>query len=76
MIKRGKRRFVFLLAAIAAAIAGVVAVFSRSGTCTDFVAVADECSLGPSLSTIVVAVLLWGLAVSLLYVWWSDDRRA
>lgn len=76
MFKRGKRRFVFLLAAIAVGIGGVVAIFSRSGTCTEFVAVAGECSLGPALSTIIVAVLLWGLAVSLVYIWWSDDRRA
>ena len=76
MIKRGKRCFIWLLAAIAAAIAGVVAMFWRSGSCTDYVAVAGECSLGPSLSTIIVAVLLWGLAVGLLCVWWSEDRRA
>lgn len=76
MIKRGKRRFIFLLAAIAAVIAGVVAIFSRSGTCADLVGVTGECGLGPALSTIIVAVLLWGLAVGLLYVWWSDDRRA
>ncbi len=76
MFKRGKRRFVFLLAAIAAGIGGVVEIFSRSGTCTEFVAVAGECSFGPALSTIIVAVLLWGLAVSLVYIWWSDDRRA
>ena len=76
MIKRRKRRFIWLLAAIAAAIAGVVALFSRSGTCTDLLGVAGECRLGPSLSSIIVVVLLWGLAVALLYVWWSDDRRA
>lgn len=76
MIKRGKRRFIWLLAAIAAAIAGVVAMFWRSGTCTDYVAVAGACNLGPSLSTIIVAVLLWGLAMGLLCVWWSEDRRA
>ena len=76
MIKRGKRRFNWLLAAIAAAIAGVAGMFSRSGTCTDFVAVAGECSIGPSPSAIILAALLWGLAVWLLYVWWRDDRRA
>ncbi|MBO0907473.1 hypothetical protein [Arthrobacter sunyaminii] len=76
MIKREKRRFNWLLAAIAASIAGGVAMFWQSGTCTDFVAVAGECSLGPSLSTIIVAVVLWGLAVGLLCVWWSEDRRA
>ena len=76
MIKREKRRFNWLFAAIAASIAGLVAVFWRSGSCTDFLAVAGECSLGPSPSAIILAVLLWGLAVWLLYVWWSDDRRA
>ena len=76
MIKRGKRRFNWLVAAIAASIAGLVAIFWRSGTCTDFVAMAGECSLGSSPSTIIVAVLVWGLAVWLFCVWWSDDRRA
>lgn len=76
MIKRGKCRFKWLYAAIAASIAGVVTMFWRAGTCTDFVAVAGECSPGPSPSTIIVAVLLWVLAVWFLYVWWSADRRA
>ena len=74
--KRGKRRFNWLLAAIAASTAGVVAMFWRSGTCNDVVAVAGECSIGPSPSTIIMAALLWGLAVWLLCIWWREDRRA
>ena len=74
VINRAKRRSLWLVAAIAAAIAGIVAMFWRSGTCTDFVAVAGECSSGQPLPTLIVAVLLCGLAVWLFYVWWNDRR--
>ena len=76
VIKRGKRRFIWLLAALAAVTSGALVLFSRSGTCTDYVAMAGECSVAPSLSAIIVAVLLQGLAAWFLYVWWSEGRRA
>ena len=72
-----KRRFTRLYAAIAAALAGVAAMFWRSGTCTDFVMGKEsECTIGPLMPTVIAAVLLWGVAAWLLYTWWNDNRRA
>ena len=76
MTRRTKRRFSWLVAAITAAAAGLLAMSWRTGTCTDYVAAAGECNLGPSQSTIIVAVLLWGLAIWLLCIWWSGNLRA
>ena len=74
MIKQAKRRYIWLLAAIAAAIAGTVAIFSKSGTCTDFVGVAGGCNSGPSVPIIIVGAVFWSLAIWLFYVWLKDRR--
>ena len=76
VIKRAKCRFVRLLAAFAAVLAGAVALFSQSGSCTDYVTMTGECSAAPPPSAIIAAVLLWGLALWLLGVWWKEGRRA
>lgn len=76
MVRRQRRRVIWLAAAIAAAISGVVTMFWRSGTCTDFVAAESTCTVAPSLTSILMAAILWGMAAWFFSLWWRGAPHA
>jgi len=71
--ERGKR-FAILIAAIAALIFAVSALFWRTGSCTDFAASAGSCQIGLSGSAIIFALIFGAVAVW-LFVWWVRISR-
>ncbi|WZH38893.1 MAG: hypothetical protein PIR02_09525 [Microbacterium enclense] len=71
--ERGKRS-ALLVAAIAALVIAVSALFWRTGSCADFAASAGVCQSGLSAPAIVFA-LVFGVAAVWLFAWWLRVTR-